>query len=405
MGSLDPTLLEPIEDLHDQEGRWLELFTKMVNDSSAAIRVAFQDVQKRDAFRTNDGGFSKGLGIVCGLYNLYEEVKVKIGKLPSTEAINVILAQVLLGIQISRNSEEKTITLSQPAMIEALARKFEQTEGKSFETPMAPDFDGTPIESEPTIDQKDKPYRSLIGALMFIAGHTRVDIAMPVNELARRMSAPQEHHWKAALRVLRYAYETKELGLTYRGDLPDHTLNKVFGHSDASWGCCRATRKSRAGWMITLNGASIAWASKMIPSPSMSSAESETAAAVMLVKEILSARLLLWELGYGQPGSTTLYNDNQATIKSASGEGQSKQAKYYQMKTSFLRHHVRLGKVNFQFTPTADQFADGLTKPQPADLFKRHRAAQLGRAPATFDEIIPNEACKKIIDCRSDHHQ
>ena len=58
--------------------------------------------------------------------------------------------------------------------------------------------------------------------------------------------------------------------------------------------------------MITLNGASIAWASKMIPSPSMSSAESETAAAVMLVKEILSARLLLWELGYGQPGSTTL---------------------------------------------------------------------------------------------------
>ena len=235
---------------------------------------------------------------------------------------------------------------------------------------------------------------------MFIAGHTRVDIAMPVNELARRMSAPQEHHWKAALRVLRYAYETKELGLTYRGDLPDHTLNKVFGHSDASWGCCRATRKSRAGWMITLNGASIAWASKMIPSPSMSSAESETAAAVMLVKQVLSARLLLWELGYGQPGSTTLYNDNQATIKSASGEGQSKQAKYYQMKTSFLRHHVRLGKVNFQFTPTADQFADGLTKPQPADLFKRHRAAQLGRAPATFDETIPNEACKKIIDCR-----
>ena len=64
------------------------------------------------------------------------------------------LAQVLLGIQISRNSNEKTVTLSQPAMIEALARKFEQTEGKSFETPMAPDFDGTPIESEPTIDQK-----------------------------------------------------------------------------------------------------------------------------------------------------------------------------------------------------------------------------------------------------------
>ena len=48
--------------------------------------------------------------------------------------------------------------------------------------------------------------------------------------------------------------------------------------------------------MITLNGASIAWASKMIPAPSMSSAEAETAAAVMLVKKILSARLLLWRM-------------------------------------------------------------------------------------------------------------
>ena len=79
----------------------------------------------------------------------------------------------------------------------------------------------------------------------------------------------------------------------------------------------------------------------------MSSAESETAAAVILVKEILS---------------------------------------------------VRLGKVNFRFTPSADQFADGLTKPLPADVFKRHRAAQLGRAPGTFDETTPNEACKKTID-------
>ena len=51
-----------------------------------------------------------------------------------------------------------------------------------------------------------------------------------------------------------------------------------------------------------------------------------------------------------------------------------------------------------QLTPSADQFADGLTKPLPADIFKRHRAAQLGRAPATFDDTTPNEACKKTID-------
>ena len=94
VGTLDPTLLELIEALHDQEELWLEFLTKMVNASSPAIRVALQDVQKRDAYRTDDGGFSKALGIVCGFHNLFEEAKVKIGKLSSTKAINVIKKQL-----------------------------------------------------------------------------------------------------------------------------------------------------------------------------------------------------------------------------------------------------------------------------------------------------------------------
>ena len=116
------------------------------------------------------------------------------------------------------------------------------------------------------------------------------------------------------------------------------------------------------------------------PNCLLTSAESETTAAVMCVKDILSLGLLLWELGYEQPRSTPIYDDSEATIKSATGNAQSKQSRYYQMRTSFLRHYVRLGAINFNFTKGSEQIADPLTKAVPADRFKQHRAAQSGRA-------------------------
>ena len=124
----------------------------------------------------------------------------------------------------------------------------------------------------------------------------------------------------------------------------------------------------------------------MIPTVCLSSAESETTAAVTCVKDILSLRLLLWELGYEQPGSTPIYDDSEATIKSATGNAQSKQSRYNQMRTSFLRHYVRLGKINFNFVKGSEQSADLLTKPLPAERFKQHRAAILGVPPDSFDE-------------------
>ena len=176
------------------------------------------------------------------------------------------------------------------------------------------------------------------------------------------------------------------MGLTYCGALPGYVQNKLLGHSDSTWASDKETSKSRAGWIIRLNGASVIWGSRMIHTVCMSSAEAETSAAVMCAKDMLSMRLLLWELGYEQTGSSPISADNQATVKSASGNAQSKQSKYYQMRTSFLRHYVRLGKINFGYIPGAEQIADQLTKAQPTARFQKHRAAILGQPPDVFDE-------------------
>ena len=295
------------------------------------------------------------------------------------------IADFMLNIKINRNVREKTITLTQTHYVEDIAIKFGQTSGREYDTPMAVNLDLSIDENEPYLDPS-VPYRHLVGSLLYATTQTRADNAMHVNELARYMETPQQKHWDAALRVLRYLYLTKELGLTYCGNLPDYVLNKLYAKVDATWASCKASSKSRAGWHINLNGAAVIWGSRMIPTICLSSAESETTAAVMCVKDILSLRLLLWELGYEQPGSTPIYDDSEATIKSATGNAQSKQSRYYQMRTSFLRHYVRLGTINFNFVKGSEQSADLLTKPLPADRFKQHRAAILGVPPDSYDE-------------------
>ena len=61
----------------------------------------------------------------------------------------------------------------------------------------------------------DKPYRELIGSLMYLAVGTRPDIAFAISLLSRFISAPSETHWKAALHVLRYLRGTKGYSISF----------------------------------------------------------------------------------------------------------------------------------------------------------------------------------------------
>ena len=57
------------------------------------------------------------------------------------------------------------------------------------------------------------PYRSAVGALMYIATRTRPDISFAVNILARKVSNPAKIHWSAAKRVFRYLRRTSQCGI------------------------------------------------------------------------------------------------------------------------------------------------------------------------------------------------
>ena len=59
------------------------------------------------------------------------------------------------------------------------------------------------------------PYLSVIGALMYLANCTRLDIVFFVNLLAKYSSAPTQRHWNGIKHILRYLQGTTDLGLFY----------------------------------------------------------------------------------------------------------------------------------------------------------------------------------------------
>ena len=75
------------------------------------------------------------------------------------------------------------------------------------------------------------PYLSAIGALMYLANSTRLDIAFSVNLLERFSSSPTRRHCNGVKHILRFLKGTSDMGLFY--------INKdsayLVGHVDASY--------------------------------------------------------------------------------------------------------------------------------------------------------------------------
>ena len=70
--------------------------------------------------------------------------------------------------------------------------------------------------SEEDEDATGKPFREVVGSLLWIANQSRPDISNAVRAVARHSHAPKMKHWKAAVKVLKYLRETSGLELIFR---------------------------------------------------------------------------------------------------------------------------------------------------------------------------------------------
>ena len=97
--------------------------------------------------------------------------------------------RMFLGIEINRSDDG--MFLSQQVYTRQILKKFGMEECKAVRTPMVikPGNDGGENESVP-----EKPFRELIGSLMFLMLNTRPDISAAINFYSRFQSNPKRCH-------------------------------------------------------------------------------------------------------------------------------------------------------------------------------------------------------------------
>ena len=103
--------------------------------------------------------------------------------------------------------------LSQPDLIESLARELRVEDIASVDTPMSENWLPAP-SSTALLDFK--LLQQTIGSLNYLCTHSRPDVCFPTNLIARTMSKPTKHSMRAARRIAKFLEDTKTFALEYK---------------------------------------------------------------------------------------------------------------------------------------------------------------------------------------------
>ena len=265
-----------------------------------------------------------------------------------------------LGLEITRNRENGTLTISQKKYIGSVLAAHRMTDCSSVSTPMEAGMVLGKAGAEHESMQEFKTnYQSMLGSIMYIMLQTRPDIAYAISKLSQFSSNPTEQHLQALKRVLRYLKGTKGLGLTYQKD----EKGELVGWTDSSWACDINDSRSTSGYLLQLNGAAVSWCSQKQPTVAKSTCEAEYMGQSDAGSEIVWLRGLLEDLGIPPTGPTTLYADNQGAIRLANNPENHRRTKHIAVKYHYTRELVENNTLKLVYKETRDMLADCLTKP------------------------------------------
>jgi hypothetical protein len=145
-------------------------------------------------------------------------------------------ANLVLGICLEINKEAGTIHLSQEAYINCILEHYNMSDTNPQCTPLAPGIDLNLTQS-PAMPQdhsfiKDKLYREIVGAIMYLQIAICPDLSFAVNLLSAFNSNPGPTHWQVAKHLLCYIKATKYYGITYSCG---HNTLKPIGFIDSDY--------------------------------------------------------------------------------------------------------------------------------------------------------------------------
>jgi len=275
----------------------------------------------------------------------------------------------LMGIKLTDDRENRTVTLSQAQYAELLLKRFHMDTCNPVSTPMEPGVRLTktdcPTSEEEKQNMSNYPYREALGGITWLAIVSRPDLAYAASLLGQYSANPGKTHWKALMRVFKYLRGTHDLALTL-GKVSNADPNILTGHMDANWARDADDHRSTSGYAFQLGDAVVSWNSKKQSNVATSSSEAEYVALAHGAKQALWLRYVTRDIGVckgAELPTTELLSDNTAAIAIAREARFHGRSRHIGTQFHFVRERVEDGTFEITHVPTADMLADGLTKP------------------------------------------
>ncbi|CAI7750534.1 unnamed protein product [Closterium sp. NIES-54] len=283
-----------------------------------------------------------------------------------------------LGLRITRDRAQCTITLTQSHMVQQVVQRFDFTYSSPQSTPLPTGHSLSGPPSDESVEPSG-PYPELVGCLMYLMTCTRPDLAYPLSLLARYV-APGRHrkvHWDAAKRVLRYLCSTSGMGLVLGG----RARVVLTGHVDASWVDDLATQRSSQGYTFSLGSGSVSWRSTRSSSVLSSRCEAEIYIGAMAAQELRWLTYLLTDLGEAPRSPPVLYVDNKAMLALCQEHRLEHRTKHIALRYFLARELQQRGQLRLAYVASQANTADVFTK-----------ALQ----PCTYVDAVPPPGAKVV---------
>ncbi|CAI7806801.1 unnamed protein product [Closterium sp. NIES-53] len=234
-----------------------------------------------------------------------------------------------LSLRITRDREQRTITLTQSHMVQQVLQRFSFTYSSPQSTPLPI---GHSLSAPPSNEsvEPSSPYLELVGCLM----------------------------------VLRYLCRTSGMGLVLGG----RARVVLTGHADASWVDDLATQRSSQGYTFILGSGSVSWRSTRSSSVLSSSCEAEIYAGAMAAQELRWLTYLLTDLGEAPRSPPVLYVDNKAMLALCQEHRLEHRTKHIALRYFLARELQQRGQLRLAYVASQANTADFFTKAlQPCD--------------------------------------
>jgi hypothetical protein len=295
-----------------------------------------------------------------------------------------------LGLQV-HHLPDGSILLHQEAYTKKLLKNFNMANANPIGAPMIGrsklgDDPYRPCEEEEEEVDKTR-YLAAVGALLYLATHTRPDIVFAVSVLARHSAKPTHRHWAGFKHLLRYLRGTEDLGLHYtKGAELD-----IVGYANSGFKSDETNGKSQTGYIFVKNGAPISWKSVKQTITATSTNHAELLALHEAAREAVWLRTMEQAIAEQcnttrSTNATVIHEDNAAAVAQvATGFIKADRVKHISPTLfGFMQDLVESEQVQVKKIDSAHNVADMLTKALPGH---KHRELVRAAGMRTLQEL------------------